>query len=217
MIHTIAEPIKTAISAMPLFTTGTDTRISGVVLPVTKKDKEGNSFTFPVSCDVDGKACWEQGKYFDLLPNDLYRAVIYFEQQTDVRFTGYKDSKDTIMIYETDLRLVGWVNLKKLGTTDCAITDRLALGVIKTLTSNKGEISRNSGKLSVVDADYTNASIELVPVRQVRQDRAIFSRYTLKETNLLYPWDYFAIDMRCYLYVGRECFTEVTAGAEILC
>lgn len=217
MIHTITTPIKDAISDLPLFTDGTDTRIAGVVQPVTKKDKEGNRFTFPASCDVDGLACWEQGRYFDLLPNDLYRAVIYFEQLTGVRFQGYKDSKDKIMIYQANLRLVGWLNLKKLGSTDCTITSRLVLGIIKALTTTKGETSRTSGKLSVQDATYTNAVVEVEPVQQVRQDQSVFSRYTLKETNLLYPWDYFAIDLACTLYVGRECFDEVTAGAEILC
>lgn len=217
MIDTIIAPIKTAIAAMPLFTTGTDTRIAGLVSPISKKDKEGKPFTFPISCDVDGTACYEQGRYFDLLPNDLYRAVIYFEQLSDVSFTGYKDSKDKIMIYESSLRLVGWINLKKFGSTDCTITSRLVLGIIKALTATKGEISRESGQFAVSDANFTNAVVELVIDQQVRQNPNIFGRYTLKETNLLYPWDYFAIDLTCNLYVGRECFVEVTAGAEILC
>ncbi len=152
-----------------------------------------------------------------MLPNDLYRSVIYFEQLTDVRFETYKDSKDKIMIYQVNLRLVSWVNFKKMGSTDLTIIDRLALGIIKTLTATKGEVSRTSGKLSVTDANFTNAVLEVVPVSQVRQDRSIFSRYTLKEDNLLYPWDYFAINLACTLYVGRECFTEVVAGAEIEC
>lgn len=217
MIHIIAEPIKTAISAMTLFTDGTDTRIAGVVTPVTKKDKDGNKFTFPASCDVDGKACYEQGRYFDLLPNDLYRAVIYFEQRTDVRFTGYKPPKDKVMIYETDLRLVGWINAKKLGSTDCSITSRIVLEIIKTLTTTQGELEKTSGRLTVADAAFINAVVDVLPVSQVRQDQSIFSRYTLKETVLLYPWDYFAIDLRCALYVGRECFDAVTAGEEIVC
>ena len=217
MIHTITNPIKTAIEALPLFTNGTDTRTAGVVVPVTKKDKEGVRFTFPASCDVDGLACWEEGRYFDLLPNDLHRAVIYFEQLTDVRFTGYKDSKDTTMIYEADLRLVGWLNMRKFGSTDCTITSRLVLGIIKALTATKGQYSRNAGALPVIDAAYTNAIVEVEPVRQVRQDQSIFSRYTLSETVLLYPWDYFALDFTCRLEVGRECFDEVVAGAEIIC
>lgn len=217
MIHAITTPIKDTIAAMPLFTAGTDTRIAGIVQPVNKKDKDGNRFTFPASCDVDGLACWEQGRYFDLLPNDLYRAVVYFEQLTGVRFVGYKDSKDKTMIYQGNIRLVGWLNLKKFGATDCTITSRLVLGIIKALTVTKGELSRTSGQLTVSDGDFTNAIVEVEPLQQVRQDPSVFSKYTLKETNLLYPWDYFAIDLTCRLYVGRECFTEVTAGAEILC
>lgn len=203
---------------MPLFTTGTDTRIAGIVQAVEKVDpKTKQKFVFPVSCDVDGTACWEQGRYFELLPNDLYRAVIYFEQLTDVRFEGYKDEKRRIMIYRTNIRLVGWLNLKKLGSTDCTLTARVVLGIIKALTVNQGEFSRNSGRFVVTDEAYTNAVVEVEPVAQVRQDKSLFSRYTLKETNLLYPWDYFAIELACVLYVGRECFDAVEAGTEIVC
>lgn len=216
MIHTIVTPIKDAIATMPLFTTGTDTRIAGIVRPSTRY-KDGRSFVLPAAFDVEGRACWEQGRYFELLPNDLYRAVVYFEQLSDVRFEGYKDSKDRIMIYQVNLRLVCWVNFKKMGTTDLTITDRLSLGVIKALTATKGEISRTSGKLTVTDGNFTNSTVEVEPVSQVRQDRSIFSRYTIKEDNLLYPWDYFAINLACTLYVGRECFTEVVAGEEIEC
>lgn len=218
MIHAITTPIKTAISGMTLFTSGTDSRVAGIVIPVTKRNRDGQLVTFPVTFDVDGKQCWEEGRYFELLPNDLYRAVIYFEQLTGVRFTGYKDEKDQIMIYETDLRLVCWMNLKKFGSVDLTLADRVALGVIKTLTATKGETERNAGRLAVVDASYTNAVVEVVPVQQARQEQTIFSRYTLPDVSfLLYPFDYFAIDLRCYFHVGRECFTEVTAGVEIVC
>lgn len=219
MIHTITEPIKAAIQAMPLFfSSGLDTRIAGIVTPVTKVDpKTGTRFVFPISCDVDGLACWEQGRYFELLPNDLYAAVLYFEQLTDVRFEGYLDSKDKTMIYRADLRLVGWLNLKKFGATDCTITSRLALGIIKALTATKGESSRTSGRLSVIDSAYDSAIVEVEPVRQVRQDASIFSRYTIKESNLLYPYDYFAIDCACTLHVGRECFDQITVATEIEC
>ena len=224
MIHTIVAPIKDAIAAMPLFTTGTDTRIAGPVIAV-EKENDGRKFVFPASCDVDGRACWEQGRYFELLPNDSYRAVIYFEQLSGVRFEGYKDAKDKIMIYTCNVRLVGWLNLKKFGSTDCSITSRLILGIIKTITATKGESSRTSGRFTVTDADYTNTVVDVEPVQQVRQDATIFSRYSVRRGNtsdnffkeLLYPWDYFALDLACTLYVGRECFTEVVAGAEIEC
>ena len=218
MIHTITTPIKTAISALTLFTSGTDTRIAGIVQPVTRVDKDKKPFTFPISCDVTGTACYEQGRYFDLLPNDLYRAVIYFEQLGDVRFTGYLDSKDKTMIYETNLRLVGWINAKKLGSTDCAITSRIVLGIIKALTAVKGESNRKAGRLTVADAAFTGAIVEVDVVRQLRQDPSIFSRYNMPNGGqLLYPWDYFALDIAATLYVGRNCFDAVEADTEILC
>lgn len=216
MIHAIVGPLKAAVENIALFTTGTDTRTAGVVIPVTRKvgDKR---LTFPVSCDVTGATCVEQGRYLELLPNDQFRAVIYFEQRSDVRFVGYLDAKDKLMRFDADVRLVGWLNLKKMGLTDCSITARVVMGIIKALTTTRGETDRNSGRLLITDGNYTNAAVEVVPVRQVRQDKSIFNRYTIPEDQLLYPWDYFALDLRCSLIVGRECFAEVTDDVEILC
>lgn len=218
MIHAITEPLKTAIATLDFYS-GAEARLAGVVIPVTKTDKDGNRIVFPASCDVDGRACWEQGRYFDLLPNDLYKTVGYFEQRTDVRFTGYLDEKDRIMVYQTDIRFVSWLNMKKLGQSDCTITARVVLDVIRTLTATKGETSRNAGRLAVTDAAYTNAVIEVEPVRQVLQDRTIFNRYSYQRSGdeILYPWDYFAIDFLTTFLVGRECFDSVAAGAEIVC
>lgn len=229
MIHTITEPIKTAISALDFYS-GDAARLAGVVIPISKTDADGNTIVFPASCDVDGQACYEQGRYFDLLPNDNYQTVGYFEQRSDVRFTGYLDAKDQWMLHETDLRFVSWLNVKKLGYTDCSITSRVVLGVISTLTANKGELSRNNGRFSIADANFTGAAVEVEPVRQAVKDPSIFARYTFARNTtktrtggvtqffeILYPWDYFAIDLRCTLIVGRDCFDAVGLEPEIIC
>jgi len=223
MIHSIVEPIKTAIATQDLYT-GDQARLAGIVIPITKTDADGASITFPASCDVDGLACYEEGRYFDLLPNDLYQTVGYFEQRSDVRFAGYLDSKDKVMIHQVDLRFVSWLNLKKLGYSDCSITSRVVLGVIKALTATKGETSRTAGRLSVADAAFSGAIVEVDPQRQVLQDVSIFSRYTYRRTGatapipeLLYPWNYFALDLLCTFFVGRECFDAVGLETEIVC
>ena len=214
MIQTIIEPIKDAIGGMTLFDPNTtDTRLAGIVTPARRK--EG---VFPIASDVTGRACWEDGKYFELLPNDLYRAVVYFEQITDIIFDGYKEAKDKTMMYSTNIRLICWVNLMKFGeASPDQITGRLALGIIKELTKVKGDVDRRAGLIPVTDVAFSGALVQVVPTAQIRNDAAIFNRYTLKETNLLYPMEYFALDMTCYLEVGRECFDEVVPGVELLC
>lgn len=225
MIHNIIAPIRDTIADMTLFT-GNDTRLAGVVVPITKAVQvkgagsapASRDVTFPASCDVSGRACYEEGRYFDLLPNDRYKTVAYFEQQTDVRYTGFKDgTKDKIMTFETDVRLVCWVNAKKLGYADCSVTGRIVLGMITALSARRGEMSRTSGRFDVEDEAFTNAVVEADVVRQLRRDASIFSRYTLPVVDLLYPWDFFALDIRCAFHVGRECFEAVAVGEEITC
>ena len=97
------------------------------------------------------------------------------------------------------------------------ITGRLALGMIKELTKVKGDVDRRAGLIPVTDVSFSGALVQVVPTAQIRNDAAIFNRYTLKETNLLYPMEYFALDMTASLEVGRECFDEVVPGVELLC
>src|SRR5690625_4983634 len=59
-------------------------RYGGVVIPVTEVVESDNGrerITFPVSCDIEGKECYERGNYFELALNDQYRSVAYWEIQ----------------------------------------------------------------------------------------------------------------------------------------
>ena len=210
MIHAIVAPIKAAIEALDIAD-----KVGGIVMPLTR-EVEGNSITFPVSCDISGQKCYEDGRYFDLLPSEAYKTVMYFEQRSGVRFVGPEGPGNNKWVYETNVRLVGWLNAKKLGFTDCSITSRVVLTVIKALLPEQAEYSRNAGRFTVADGNYTNAIVEAEVVQQVPRDRNIFSPYTV-EAELLYPFDYFAIDLKCFFEVGKECFTEVVTGTEINC
>ena len=215
MIHTIIEPIRTKLETLSFAD-----RVAGLVIPVTqptmKDGRKIGQITYPVACDVTGARCWEDGKYFDLLPGDAFQSVLYFEQLSDTTLTGFKDSKDRIMVFEADVRLVGWLNLKKLGYPDCSITSRLVLSIIKAIQETKGERARTAGKFTVTDAAFTNAKVEADFRGQKIRDRAIFSKYSFYK-ELLYPFDYFALDFHVWFEVGKECFTEFALQAEITC
>lgn len=211
MIHAIVAPIKTAIEALDIAD-----KVGGIVMPLTKEIEGQNNIIFPVSCDISGQKCYEDGRYFDLLPSESYKTVMYFEQRSGVRYIGPKGPGSGTMVYEANVRLVGWLNAKKLGFTDCSITSRVVLTVIKAILAEQAEYSRNAGRFTVTDGNYTNAIVEAEVVQQVPKDPSIFSAYTVQQ-ELLYPFDYFAIDLKCFFEVGKNCFVEVVTGTEIEC
>jgi hypothetical protein len=217
MINIIIEPIKAAIESLDIIE-----RISGLVIPIDvpqlKNGVKVGTNTVPVALDVEGQQCYERGQYFDMLPNSKYKSVVYFEQQNDIDFTEFQDVHDDIRIFETDLRIVFWVNHKKLGYTEDSITDRLVLTVLQALdqASETGEYDRKARRFDVTNANYTGAKVELMLSAQARRDKNIFSRYSFNP-ELLLPYDFAALDFHCWLQVGKDCVTPLTAQAEITC
>lgn len=203
MINTIASTIKTKLQELGIFE-----RFGGITRAYTR-----NGITLPIAHDVDGELCWEQGTHKDLVPNNRFKSVAYLEQRTPVT-EGLSDRGVKRMpSYTVGLRLVCWVNLKKLGYNAPSVTDRVILTIQKKLREN-------SRVHSVTEADFTGAQVEVQAMNLVNSTKQdIFAQYTHAEFNrhLLFPFAFFAIDMTVVLHLGDSCFTEVTAQTPIEC
>jgi hypothetical protein len=206
MISTIITELKTKI-----LTLGLTERFGGLVQPVTQ-DLDGNRFTFPISCDVSGKECFETGKYADLVPNSSYKSVLYFEQIGDMGQPEYVGPKRNALKWSATLRLVGWLNLDKLGETDCAVTDQVVYTIID-------KVLENNGQYSITNAAFTNATMNVRMDRIVKKSPDIFRNYTYSEFvgNLVYPFDYFAVDFDVDLIVPKSCIIAYTPSTPIAC
>lgn len=217
MINTICQTLKTQAAELD-FTE----RLAGLVRPVRrridanapdKRYKQTREFIYPVAMDVTGTECWESGKYAELLPNDMYKSVLYFEQRGDMTLNAAGSSRaDKTKEFQLDVRAVCWVNLVKLGATNVEFTDRMALTLMD-------KILENQGVYTITDDNYNSLFLEVSLIRQPLRSPAIFAGYVTESVsvNYMYPYDYFAIDFRVKAHIGPECYTAAVAGTEIDC
>ena len=185
--YIIDEFITPSIASLPWIG-----KYGGVVQKLVKDSVNTNDqrvkVTYPVSCNVLGRDCANIGAYEDLVPNDKYRTVVYWEEispmsQNGVSNTkrfGYKKAQGTY-------RLVCWFNLLKLGENGC-IAPIAAYKQIERLTNM--DIRLNSG-------EFTGSHLTIVPVRDVPRDAdVVFGKYSYPKNSKYYlkPFDFFAID-----------------------
>lgn len=180
-------------------------KVGGLVKAITystQNDKGVVRKTIPVDCDVTHTNCLK-GKYTDLMPDSKYKSVMYFEDG------GVKpgDSSARDFSFESDLKLICWLNLKKTGKTGCsntALAIATILNTIPTRTFNSGVYTRIL--ITMTGAEPKNAQI--------------FSKYTYDEEKnqyLMYPYDYFALNFTVRFTISKACITNWVNSSEITC
>ena len=183
-------------------------KISGLVrtLAYTDSNDKGKvRKSYPISCDVCFDDCMKDGKkkLYDLIPDSSKRSVIYFEDN-GVRSVG---AQGNLQNFESSLRLVGWLNMAKLGRNDCSITPAVIASI-----------------LAAVPVTYLNSNplvrVKIDPGTIEPKTPAIFSRYTYDETvtqYLLHPYDYFAINFVTKFSVARACVEDFQVNGSDVC
>jgi len=200
MIYTIGEILKSKLIGF----TYVD-RISGVVQTAVKKNAAGNLVRYPIACDVDGKECDDTGRYLDLIPNDRFKSVMYFE---DLGGSQFNEKNGNDLRFTSNIRLVGWLNLKELGKDDCHITAQVVAHIITRLESTQ----------EINPIPFTRLKIAVIS--QLVRTPQIFGRYTYQEDQtqyLMFPYDYFAIDFRVTYSINKSCVPEFNAGVPDEC
>lgn len=144
--------------------------------------------SFPLACCVTANDC-KQGAYNDLCPNSQYRTVIYFEDE-GISFNRYESKWK---YYTSSLRLVCWINIPKIFGVEkcnyditCSVSAKIISDIIMTLPQHPQNI-----------LPFDNVYSEVTG--QVIRSNSIFAKYTYNELQtqyLLYPYDYFALDIR---------------------
>lgn len=178
-------------------------RLAGKVRTVRfKAEKDGGGSTvqtYPVACNVSASDCVNNNSYQDLVPNSGKRSVVYFEDNGGMRMTGKVRGRQ---MYEADLRLVVWLNLKLLGQTDC----NYASSVYGHVTGLLPMQPVNTGSFSL---------FKVSGISMPNQDASIFSKYTYDETvnqYILFPYDYFAMDIKVSFGIRPDCLPAIGEG-----
>lgn len=181
-------------------------KIGGLVKPIVKVQDIGDGKVvkkvIPVDCGVTHTDCI-RGKYTDLMPNSNYKSVTYFE---DGGVQKINDGRGDFS-FQSNLKLVCWLNLKKLGKTDCS-QSALAIASILNVIPNK----------FVNSSPYTR--IQITCIGEDAKNPAIFGKYTYDEEKiqfLMFPYDYFALNFQVKFTIPRHCITGLTPSTETEC
>lgn len=171
----VAKEIKIPIASV-VYTSSTD--FSG------RLNLDESAVIEPKYCEVS-----EQNK--DLVPNSKETGIAYFEDGGYKRIDGNKRTN----VFEGDLTLVVWLNMKKIG--DYSITE-----ICKSL------LSQLPSQLN--DETFQSAKITIEAVKPKRPSP--FEKYTYNEAEkqyLNFPFDYFAVKIKHVVRVSKNCSSNI--------
>lgn len=196
MIQTILNQWTDEIAALPFIE-----RYGGLVRPMrVQMPSSGGTIekTFPVSCSVSASNCFESGKYRDLVPDDRYKSVAYWEDLSGLSFLPGRRA-GTLRATAT-VRFVCWVNLKAVGIDSCDGLEALVMNAIG-LTESKTNI----------DDPVRIASITMKPVGIESKDLRVFQSYSYDDLDKMFyfPYDFFAIRYEISFLISKDCLPTI--------
>ena len=169
--------------------------------------------SFPVSCNISDKECWDNERYNDLAPNSNYSSVFYIEQLLPLSNSGFnkqKYAKFTVNTWQSQLKLVGWLNMPRLGYSDCSISPAVIQHVLKAIDTNK---------FGSLPTSNDGVRVSIRPQQILTHDQRIFQGYTYQDrTDLLFePYDAFAIIIDIQLHIQSGCLPDFDVLDDISC
>ena len=216
MINQIIDSIRADIEALPWVERygGLTFRI-GVQRPLG--NEEVSTSIVPVSRYLNTKNCEEEhDRYFFLVPDERHKSIVYFEQIGNTTFTTPTHSTGTryrnVITGSQNLRLVVWLNLGAMGTDDPGQADHVAADLWGLVDGKKYD------KLDVSPA-FPAFKIKWQVNTQVQKSLAIFSglSYEDRQDMLMYPYDFFALDVNVTWYMNKACLPAFEPGTPIDC
>ncbi len=206
MIHEVIESLRHKITAYSFID-----RYGGLVRIAKKAftNDDGVYYkVFPISCDVTNEQCWDDDRYKDLVPDDRFKSISYFESAGNV--TVKKDffaGRNTYKII-APVDFVCWLNLPKLGINDCH-NSMFELMMIKLFNTEH--------KPNIDHLIIANFSIDIKGVSS--RDEKIFSKYSHgdKYGLLLYPFDFFKISLEISFHLDPNCIQMFDPLPELEC
>lgn len=218
MIESILDIIKPSITGMSWVD-----RYAGIAKTISREqivttpDNEYQATvteSFPAGCDIDVRNCWENGMYLDLVPNDKYRSVVYWEDLTGLQDAGQYirlSGGRSFMGFQATLRMVCWLNAKKLGYEGCDNTPEFIQDAMKVI---------NGIDLKQITSPIRIRRISLQVMDILPKDHnAIFSKYSYSGNSglFIYPFDYFALNVRLQVQMSSDCAPVLCQKFEVPC
>lgn len=173
---------------------------------------------WPVACDVNAEQCFEdQAKFKWFVPDSSLSAVAFFTDGGGTRFLRFSENVPQRggMVYQFNLRLLCWLNMKRLGDAitsgECYVTDKVVPYVIaKFFEAHSAETVFGAGTPKA----RAYRQIEVTRIDQMQKQPSIFNPFTFaslpdKQALFLWPYDYFGLQIQGEFTLHRLCLAEL--------
>lgn len=151
--------------------------------------------TYPVACNLSEDDC-NTGNYKRPVPDSKYKSLVYFEDNG----TQILAADQRWISMRSNLKLVCWLNGKKLGYDGCGLSTVALMDIL--------------GALAIVPNGFNStpySRITIMPTGEDVKNSSIFSKYSYDESitqYLMYPFDYFALNIRTDFNLPVDCIPE---------
>ena len=108
------------------------------------------------------------------------------------------------LYYDSTVRLIAWLNYKKLADGGCGATGNYIVDIIKALPA-----------FPVIVDDLMGVTIRVMS--QAVRSEAIFAPYTynvFQTQYLMLPYDFFSLEIRTSFYIIAECVNDTSGCLE---
>lgn len=172
---------------------------------------------WPVECDVNAERCFEdQAKLKWFVPESSLSAVSFFVDNGGTTFQGLNAAPNRAeLIYRFNLKLLVWMNMKRLGTAitdgECYVTGRVIPYIISQLY---GEHSTATAFPTDTVKQKAYRMVEVTSISQLNKTPAVFNPFTFaslpdKQALFIWPYDYFALQIQGQFIVNRFCLADL--------
>lgn len=187
MVYDICEILKGYLTGLPF----TDI-VAGLAVESTYKDK-GLEKTLPYYCGFES-GC--DSDYTKLIPNKETKSILYFEEVIGASQVGRRANGQKT--FSTSVNLIGWLNKKKLGETNCQISSTYMYSIMEALPEKRFD-----------NGIFRNIRITSININPRLPQ--ILKKYTYTDKNdfmLKSGYDYFSLRIDLQYDVNTACVIE---------
>lgn len=184
-------------------------KLAGVVKTAVRSGKDSNNGrtlqSFPIACGTSFEDCNKNGSLTDLVPNSNLGCIVYFED-LGVRLLS---KSGQLRNWKASYRMVGWINMKKLGSDSCSVSGTIINTILNQFPENQ---------FNVASTPYQRCSIEVLG--QDPKSLNPFSKYSYDEDKtqyLMHPFDYFSMQVDVDFSVHKSCVVAFEKETSIIC
>lgn len=167
---------------------------------------------WPVSCDVNAAQCWEGGKYKHFMPQSSVSAIAFFVDDGGVRLRKVDGPKNAGLEFAFSLKFLMWMNLGRLGITDCNFSSKAVPFAISQLFGQHASAGVFSGGIQEQLYPY----IDVASISELPKTPSMFSPFSFatdpdRQGIFLFPYDYFGLSISGTFIVNTMCLPELFA------